>query len=344
MYTSGQVAKMMGVTLRTLDHYRYEKLIHPTAVKKGENSEWFMYDESDIEDLYLIRLCRAADMKLSEIAKILKEDKSFKEKLAAQIDVLENKRDRLNRQIKFAKQVQIVGSDALVGARIDDETVNAMAKAYDSFRKEMRRYLKTFDKERRIEIERALASAYERLAEAMGVHEGFDFEELHSAAKDLLLVFTVVEQRPVNIMELPFKHLLLLSDDSEITLSMEEILGEEAREDIVISLATVYAYYALPRLSVLSSFDKGNKAEIYVDLEEVFRLSLGPTLDIGELLDKEAFDLFWLLIEMTNELAEDIVEIAPDLEGYEKLSSEELNKIKGEFLTYLKEKHQDKED
>lgn len=54
MYTSGQVAKMLGVTQRTLDHYRYEKLIHPSAVKKGESSEWFMYSESDIQDLYLI--------------------------------------------------------------------------------------------------------------------------------------------------------------------------------------------------------------------------------------------------------------------------------------------------
>lgn len=344
MYTSGKVAKMMGITQRTLDHYRNEKLIHPTVVKKGEKSEWFMYDESDIQDLYLIRLCRAADMKLSEIAKILKEDKSFNEKLVAQIDVLEEKRDKLNRQIKFAKQVQIIGSDLLIGAKVNDEAIDAMANAYDSYQKEMRRYLKTFDKERRMEIERALASAYERLAEAMSVHEGFDFEELHSATKDLLLVFTVVEQRPVNIMELPFKHLLLLSDDSEMTLSLEEILGEEARENIGVGIALIYAYYALPRLSGLGDFKEGNSANACAELEEILRLSLGPVPDMRDILDDDVFEMVWVLIEMANEFAEDIVETAPELKGCKKLSSEELSQIKGEFLTYLKEIHQDKED
>lgn len=343
MYTSGKVAKMLGITQRTLDHYRNEKLIHPTAVKKGEKSEWFMYDESDIEDLYLIRLCRAADMKLSEIAKILKEDKSFREKLVAQIDVLEEKRDKLNRQIKFAKQVQIIGSDLLIGAKVNDEAIDAMANAYDSYQKEMRRYLKTFDKERRIEIERALASAYERLAEAMSVHEGFDFEELHSATKDLLLVFTVVEQRPVNIMELPFKHLLLLSDDSEMALSLDKTLGKDARENIYAGIAMVYTYYALPRLSRLESYKKGNRAEVYADIEEVLRLSIGPVLDMGEPLDEDVYDIIWTVIEMVNEFTGDIVEVAPEMKSYKKLSDKELEQIKEEFLMYLKEKYQYKE-
>lgn len=343
MYTSGQVAKMMGVTLRTLDHYRYEKLIHPTAVKKGENSEWFMYDESDIQDLYLIRLCRAADMKLSEITKILKEDKSFGEKLAAQIDVLKEKRDKLNRQIKFAKQVQIVGSDLLIGAKVDDETIDAMAKAYDAYRKEMRRYFRAFDKDERMEIENMAASAYRSISEAMVCGTEIDFEGLHSAAKELLLALTVIEQRPVNIMELPFEHLLLLSDDSEMTLSLEEILGEEARENIGVGIALIYAYYALPRLSGLGDFREGNSANACAELEEVLRLSLGPLPDMRDILDDDVFEMVWVLIEMANGFAEDLVEIAPELQGCKKLSDKELDEIKEEFLTYLKEKYQGKE-
>lgn len=339
MYTSGQVAKMMGITQRTLDHYRNEQLIHPFAVKKGESSEWFMYNESDIQDLYLIRLCRAADMKLSDIAKILKEDKSFSEKIAAQIDVLEDKRDKLNRQIKFAKQVQIVGSDMLIGARVDDETVDAMAKAYDAYQKEMRRYLKAFGRDERMAVEGMAANAYKRLSEAMDEGDGLDFEKLHSAAKELLLAFTVIEKRPVNMMELPFKHFLLLSVDSAMTLNITEGIGESARENIGTGIFIIYAYYALPRLSKFSDFKEGDKANACAALEEILRLSLGPMLDMENVLDDDAFEIVWALFEMTNEFAEDIVEIAPDLNGCKKLSNRELDEIKGEFLAYLKEKY-----
>lgn len=343
MYTSGQVAKMLGVTQRTLDRYRYEKLIHPSAVKKGESSEWFMYSESDIQDLYLIRLCRAADMKLSEIAKILKEDKSFGEKLAAQIDVLKEKRDKLNRQIKFAKQVQIVGSDLLIGAKVDDETIDAMAKAYDAYRKEMRRYFRAFDKDERMEIENMVASAYRSISEAMVCGTDIDFEGLHSAAKELLLALTVIEQRPVNMMELPVKHLLLLSDDSVQTLNIEEGICADARENIGAGIALIYAYYALPRLSSLGDFRDGEKENACAELEEVVRLSLGPMPDIRDTLGYDAFEMVWVLIEMANEFAEDLVEIAPELQGCKKLSDKELDEIKGEFLMYLKDKYQGKE-
>lgn len=343
MYTSGQVAKMLGVTQRTLDHYRYEKLIHPSVVKKGESSEWFMYDESDIQDLYLIRLCRAADMKLSEIAKILKEDKSFNEKLVAQIDVLEEKRDKLNRQIKFAKQVRIIGSDLLIGAKVNDEAIDAMAKAYDSYQKEMRRYFKTFDKDERMEIENMVARAYRRISEAMVGEAGIDFEGLHSAAKELLFALTVIEQRPVSIMELPVKHLLLLSDDSAMTKNIEEDIGSSARESIGVGIALIYAYYAIPRLSGLGDFKEGNSANACAELEEVLRLSLGPVPDMRDILDDDVFEMVWVLIEMANEFAEDIVETAPELKGCKKLSDKELDEIKGEFLMHLKGKYQGKE-
>lgn len=194
-----------------------------------------------------------------------------------------------------------------------------------------------------METENMVASAYRSISEAMVCGTDIDFEGLHSAAKELLLALTVIEQRPVNMMELPVKHLLLLSDDSVLTLNIEEGICADARENIGAGIALIYAYYALPRLSSLGDFKEGNSANACAELEEVLRLSLGPVPDMRDILDDDVFEMVWVLIEMANGFAEDLVEIAPELQGCKKLSDKELDEIKEEFLTYLKEKYQGKE-
>lgn len=67
-YTVGQVAKLAGVTVRTLHHYDEVALLSPS----GRTSAGYRrYDDADLERLQLIRYYRELGFPLDEIAAIL---------------------------------------------------------------------------------------------------------------------------------------------------------------------------------------------------------------------------------------------------------------------------------
>ncbi|WP_446218586.1 MerR family transcriptional regulator [Micromonospora sp. IBHARD004] len=67
-YTVGQVAKLAGVTVRTLHHYDEIGLLSPS----GRTSAGYRrYDEADLERLQLVRYYRELGFPLEEIAAIL---------------------------------------------------------------------------------------------------------------------------------------------------------------------------------------------------------------------------------------------------------------------------------
>ncbi|MGS2616395.1 MerR family transcriptional regulator [Micromonospora sp. LZ34] len=72
-YTVGQVAKLAGVTVRTLHHYDEIGLLSPS----GRSSTGYRrYDDADLERLQLIRYYRELGFPLEEIAAILDDPAS----------------------------------------------------------------------------------------------------------------------------------------------------------------------------------------------------------------------------------------------------------------------------
>ncbi len=76
-HTVGQVAKLAGVTVRTLHHYDEIGLLTPSG---RSGSGYRRYSEADLERLQLIRYYRELGFPLDEIAVILDDRRAARER------------------------------------------------------------------------------------------------------------------------------------------------------------------------------------------------------------------------------------------------------------------------
>lgn len=71
IYKIGAAAKRSGVSTANIRYYEQEALLRSGA--RGANS-YRLYSEADVHQLRFIRLCRAMDMSLSEVRRLLALD------------------------------------------------------------------------------------------------------------------------------------------------------------------------------------------------------------------------------------------------------------------------------
>ena len=107
MKTVTEMAKLTGVSVRTLHHYDAIGLLKPTRVTEAG---YRLYDEEALERLYLILLFREIGFPLREIKGILDApDYDRNRVLEKQIELLEAKRKRMDLLIDLTRGVQMVG-------------------------------------------------------------------------------------------------------------------------------------------------------------------------------------------------------------------------------------------
>ena len=107
MKTVNQVSKLSGVSVRTLHHYDSIGLLRPSMVTE---SGYRLYGDAALERLQSILLLRELEFSLKEIKTIL-DTPGFDTvtALEQQIKLLELRRDRLDRLIDHARQIQKTG-------------------------------------------------------------------------------------------------------------------------------------------------------------------------------------------------------------------------------------------
>ena len=107
MKTVTQIAKQTGVSVRTLHHYDAIGLLKPTRVTEAG---YRLYDAEALERLYLILLFREIGFPLKEIRGILDApDYDRNRVLEKQIELLEQKKTRLQTLIYLTKGIKLIG-------------------------------------------------------------------------------------------------------------------------------------------------------------------------------------------------------------------------------------------
>lgn len=134
-YTTGEIAKLCGVSVRTVQYYDTRGILTPSELSEGGRR---LYSEDDLKRMKLICFFRGLDMPINSIGQLLAEE--HPENV---IDILLDEQERaLNREIK-EKQEKL---ETLAGLRralkkgesLSAEAVGDIAKTMEN-RKKLRR-------------------------------------------------------------------------------------------------------------------------------------------------------------------------------------------------------------
>ncbi|MBQ1600408.1 MAG: MerR family transcriptional regulator, partial [Bifidobacterium sp.] len=113
-YTTGELAKRCGVSVRTVQYYDNRGVLVPSEVSSGGRR---LYDEQDVRRLSVITFLRGLGFSISQIADLLADDQS-----SAYIDsLIAAQRMQLSKQIEL-DQSRLRTLDALhkTLGRVDD--------------------------------------------------------------------------------------------------------------------------------------------------------------------------------------------------------------------------------
>ena len=70
-YTTGEIAKLCGVTVRTVQYYDTRGILIPSELSEGGRR---LYSEDDVKRMKVICFLREMDLPIDAIAQILKEE------------------------------------------------------------------------------------------------------------------------------------------------------------------------------------------------------------------------------------------------------------------------------
>ncbi|MDL2237318.1 MerR family transcriptional regulator [Christensenellaceae bacterium OttesenSCG-928-K19] len=133
MKTVKQVARLTGVSVRTLHHYDSIGLLRPACVT---GAGYRMYGQKELARLHHILFLRELEFPLSEIRRILDDPSFDKQKvLLEHKKLLTLKRDRLNRLIELAGSVA-KGEDNMNFGAFDTTEIEKAKKQYGAEAKE----------------------------------------------------------------------------------------------------------------------------------------------------------------------------------------------------------------
>ncbi len=120
-YTIGQLAKLAGISIKTLRVYERKGLLLPE--RNGENG-YRMYGGEAVQTLEKIQLMKCLDFSLDQIADFLQlyENVSRENMLLEQKRLLEKKREQLNTVIAHVER-------AVQECKMEEQDSNAFLKA-----------------------------------------------------------------------------------------------------------------------------------------------------------------------------------------------------------------------
>lgn len=108
MRSIGEVSKLTGISKRALQIYDEKGLLVPSRT----DSEYRLYSDEDLVTLFLIKLFKELGYKLKDIKQIMESpDFDVRSSLRVQIELLEQKKIELEKQILLAKEVSRLVSD-----------------------------------------------------------------------------------------------------------------------------------------------------------------------------------------------------------------------------------------
>lgn len=126
MMTVHEVSKLTGVSIRALHYYDEIGLLPPAVTTEAG---YRLYDDANLERLQQILLFRELEFPLKEIRKII-DNPSFDRKAALeqQIALLTLKKERMERLISFARQIQLNGGTTMSFDAFDTKQIDAYAE------------------------------------------------------------------------------------------------------------------------------------------------------------------------------------------------------------------------
>lgn len=98
-YTTGEIAKLCGVTKRTVQYYDKENIVKPSKMSGGGRR---IYTENDLEKFQLVCLYKDLNLSLHEIKSILESGNQYK----VIMELLCNQREKIDNQIEDLKKLR----------------------------------------------------------------------------------------------------------------------------------------------------------------------------------------------------------------------------------------------
>ena len=112
-YTTGEIAKLCGVTVRTVQYYDSRGILSPSELSEGGRR---LYSEEDLRQMKIICFLRELDLPINSIAELLEEEHpenvisllldSQEAMLQSEIDERESKLEKLNDLKRSLKSVE----------------------------------------------------------------------------------------------------------------------------------------------------------------------------------------------------------------------------------------------
>ena len=98
-YTTGELAKLCGVTVRTVQYYDSRSILVPSALSEGGRR---LYSEDDLKRLKIICFLRELDLPINSIAQLLSEEDP-----GSVIDLLLEQQERVLREEIAQRQARL---------------------------------------------------------------------------------------------------------------------------------------------------------------------------------------------------------------------------------------------
>ena len=98
-YTTGEIARLCGVTKRTVQYYDKENIVTPSKMSDGGRR---IYTEDDLKNFQLVCLYKDLDLSLHEIKSILESGNQYK----LIMELLSNQREKADNQIEDLKKLR----------------------------------------------------------------------------------------------------------------------------------------------------------------------------------------------------------------------------------------------
>lgn len=131
-YTTGEVAKACGVTVRTVQFYDQRGILIPSALSEGGRR---LYSEDDLKRMKIICFLRETGLSLDTIGQLLKEEDPgsvisilLEQQRQALLDEIASRQEKLDRLEELKKGLQAVSSFSL-------ETIGDIAAVMENKKK-----------------------------------------------------------------------------------------------------------------------------------------------------------------------------------------------------------------
>ena len=98
-YTTGEIARLCGVTKRTVQYYDKENIVTPAKMSDGGRR---IYTEDDLKKFQLVCLYKDLGLSLQEIKSILESSNQYK----VIMESLSNQREKIDNQIEDLKKLR----------------------------------------------------------------------------------------------------------------------------------------------------------------------------------------------------------------------------------------------